>query len=65
MWDETGDLGVASLGALVLMGGILQSWDSARDVREREPCCAGEGFPRPARSQRWGQQPCRVPPAVG
>lgn len=33
-WDEAGHLSVASLGALVLLGGILQSRDSAGDIRE-------------------------------
>lgn len=41
-WDEAGELGRASLGALVLLGGILQSWDSAGDIKE-SPNVPGRG----------------------
>lgn len=43
-WDEAGELGTASLGALVLLGGILQSWDSAGDIKE-SPNVPGRGPP--------------------
>lgn len=37
---------MTSLGALVLLGGILQSWDSAGDIRE-SPDVPGRGPPTP------------------